>query len=163
MNDLRYTETETLLGRVLILQGPQGLKGVWFEGQKHFPVMQKEWVRDDSALARTAGNVRAVIDGQAGEYAGELAPEGTDFQQEVWQVLRGIPRGEVVTYGEVARRAGRPAAVRAVGAAIGRNPLSVIVPCHRVVGSTGALTGYAGGLERKRALLEKESAEGCLL
>lgn len=154
--ELRYTETETRLGRVIILTGPLGLKGVWFHGQKHFSGIQPDWLRDDAGLAGTAAAVLDCIHGGAAEYSGPLDPEGTDFQRSVWAVLRGIPRGAVISYGEVARRAGRPAAVRAAGAAIGRNPISVIVPCHRVVGVGGALTGYAGGLDRKSALLEME-------
>ena len=154
--ELRYTETETRLGRVILLTGPLGLKGVWFHGQKHFQGVRPEWVRDDAGLAAEAAAVRDCIHGAAAHYSGPLDPDGTDFQKAVWQVLLGIPRGEVISYGEVARRAGRPAAVRAAGAAIGRNPISVIVPCHRVVGAGGALTGYAGGLERKSALLDME-------
>jgi methylated-DNA-[protein]-cysteine S-methyltransferase len=85
-----------------------------------------------------------------------LKLQGTPFQQRVWQALRGIACGTTVSYGEIARWLGAPRSVRAVGAAIGRNPISIIVPCHRVVGSGGALTGYAGGLDRKQALLELE-------
>ncbi len=87
-----------------------------------------------------------------------LAPAGTPFQLAVWEELRRIPFGGTTTYGELARRVGRPTAARAVGAAVGRNPISIIVPCHRVVGSDGALTGFAGGLDRKRALLALERA-----
>lgn len=86
-----------------------------------------------------------------------LAPAGTPFQHEVWQALRGIPYGETVSYAAIAARVGRPSAVRAVGAANGRNPIAIIVPCHRVIGTNGTLTGYAGGLERKRALLALEA------
>ena len=87
-----------------------------------------------------------------------LSMRGTEFQQAVWAVLRTIPAGRTETYGEVARRIGRPAAVRAVGAAIGRNPVSIVVPCHRVVGAAGSLTGYAGGTDRKAWLLRHEQS-----
>ena len=86
-----------------------------------------------------------------------MAPSGTPFQREVWSALRGIPHGETVSYAEIARRVGRPAAVRAVGAANGRNPIAILIPCHRVIGANGTLTGYAGGLDRKRALLLLEA------
>jgi methylated-DNA-[protein]-cysteine S-methyltransferase len=88
-----------------------------------------------------------------------LAPRGTEFQQRVWQELRNIPHGEFITYGEQARRLGRPKAFRAVGAANGKNPISILVPCHRVLGASGSLTGFAGGLETKRKLLELEGAK----
>jgi methylated-DNA-[protein]-cysteine S-methyltransferase len=86
-----------------------------------------------------------------------LAPSGTPFQQDVWSALRGIPHGETVSYAEIARRVGRPSAVRAVGAANGRNPIAILIPCHRVIGADGTLTGYGGGLDRKRALLLLEA------
>jgi methylated-DNA-[protein]-cysteine S-methyltransferase len=86
-----------------------------------------------------------------------LAPEGTPFQRDVWMAIGAVPFGDTITYGELARRCDRPSAVRAAGAATGRNPLTIVIPCHRIVGSNGALTGYAGGLERKRALLALEA------
>lgn len=112
----------------------------------------------------TAGHAHSA-DAVAAFYAGapsalaevRIAAAGTDFQQAVWSELRAIPTGEVRTYGEVAERIGRPAATRAVGAACGRNPIALIVPCHRVVGASGALTGFAWGVEIKRALLAREN------
>jgi methylated-DNA-[protein]-cysteine S-methyltransferase len=92
-----------------------------------------------------------------------LAPEGTAFQRDVWSAIRAVPFGETITYGELARRCCRPSAVRAAGAATGRNPLMIVVPCHRILGSGGALTGYAGGLECKIALLELESRQAPLV
>ena len=91
-----------------------------------------------------------------------LAPEGAPFEREVWRALEEIPYGETVSYGEIARRVGQPTAARAVGTANGRNPIAVIVPCHRVIGANGSLTGYGGGLERKRLLLELERGQGRL-
>jgi len=91
-----------------------------------------------------------------------LAPEGAPFEREVWRALEEIPYGETVSYGEIARRVGQPTAARAVGTANGRNPIAVIVPCHRVIGADGSLTGYGGGLERKRLLLELERGQGRL-
>jgi methylated-DNA-[protein]-cysteine S-methyltransferase len=92
-----------------------------------------------------------------------MAPEGTPFQRAVWKAISSVPFGETITYGELARRAGSPGSVRAAGAATGRNPLTIVVPCHRIVGSTGSLTGYAGGLDRKRALLAMEAGEMALM
>lgn len=96
--------------------------------------------------------------GQRREFDLPLAPAGTDFQRRVWELLREIPYGETVTYGELARRLGNPRAARAVGMACNRNPIAIVVPCHRVVGSTGSLTGYAGGLDAKAFLLKLEGA-----
>jgi methylated-DNA-[protein]-cysteine S-methyltransferase len=88
--------------------------------------------------------------------------DGTQFERRVWRALQGIPYGETVSYGEIARRVGQPSAARAVGLANGRNPIAVVVPCHRVIGANGTLTGYGGGLERKRLLLELEKGQECL-
>jgi methylated-DNA-[protein]-cysteine S-methyltransferase len=134
------------------------LVGVWFDGQKHQP--------DTSAWATEATHpvLLAACEQMAQYFAGERLVfdlplgllAGTTFQRHVWAALRAIPAGTTTSYGALAQGVGRPKAVRAVGAAVGRNPLGIVVPCHRVVGSQGALTGYAGGLERKRALLELE-------
>jgi methylated-DNA-[protein]-cysteine S-methyltransferase len=109
------------------------------------------------ALAALRGELEAYFAGRAVDFDIPLAPAGTPFQQAVWQALRGIPYGATASYAEIARRIGRPRAVRAVGLANARNPIAIIVPCHRVIGADGTLTGYAGGLERKQALLELES------
>ena len=109
------------------------------------------------ALAALRGALEAYFAGRAVDFDIPLAPAGTPFQQAVWQALRGIPYGATASYAEIARHIGRPRAVRAVGLANARNPIAIIVPCHRVIGADGTLTGYAGGLERKQALLELES------
>lgn len=103
-----------------------------------------------------AGQLREYFAGQRRSFELELAPRGTPFQLAVWNALQRIPYGHTISYGELARRIGKPAAVRAVGAANGANPIAVIVPCHRVIGSNGALTGYGGGIERKQWLLAHE-------
>jgi methylated-DNA-[protein]-cysteine S-methyltransferase len=111
----------------------------------------------DEARAREAAiQLREYFDGARESFDLPLALRGTEFQRAVWDALLGIPYGHTSTYGAVARRLGRPAASRAVGASVGRNPVAVVVPCHRVLGSSGALTGYAGGLDRKRGLLSLE-------
>lgn len=151
---------ESPLGPMIVAATGKGLAGVWFAGQRHLPDMTG-W-RDDPAHPV----LRQVI-AQLGEYyAGRRTSfdmpldlqGGTSFQQSVWHALLAIPAGETTSYGDLSQRIGKPAAVRAVGAAVGRNPVSVIVPCHRVLGSDGSLTGYAGGLERKSALLKLEGA-----
>ena len=146
------------LGPMLIAASPRGLVGVWFEDQRHLPDTSGWPLQDDHPLLReTAAQLQAYFDGQRTGF--ELPIDlsgGTVFQQTVWRALLQIPCGDTCTYGALSRQIDRPAAVRAVGAAIGRNPISVIVPCHRVLGAAGALTGYAGGLARKRALLTRE-------
>jgi methylated-DNA-[protein]-cysteine S-methyltransferase len=150
------------LGPLLLARSERGLAGAWFEGQKAHPGALAAPRRDDDALLREAG--RQLVDYLEGRREGfdlelDLA-HGTDFQRAVWQALRRIARGATTSYGTLARELGAPRAVRAVGAAVGRNPLSVIVPCHRVVGGDGSLIGYAGGLGRKRALLRLEGVAG---
>lgn len=160
MNRLSCTaqaRIDTPLGPMLIARTADGLAGAWFDGQKHHPGMIEAPERaDDPLLAQAAAALRAGVAGAAAALP-PLDLRGTPFQRAVWQALQAIPAGATVTYGELAARVGRPAAVRAVGAAVGRNPVSVLVPCHRVVGGDGALTGYAGGLERKRRLLDAEA------
>ncbi|MFM7847929.1 MAG: methylated-DNA--[protein]-cysteine S-methyltransferase [Rubrivivax sp.] len=141
----------------------QGLAGLWFDGQKHHPgPLQAPQDPQHRVLQATARWLQAFW---AREEEGEPVPaldlrSGTPFQRAIWTALLQIPAGSTSTYATVAAAAGVPAAVRAAGAAIGRNPVSVIVPCHRVLGRDGTLTGYAGGLERKRALLALEARAG---
>ncbi|MCJ0762279.1 methylated-DNA--[protein]-cysteine S-methyltransferase [Variovorax terrae] len=152
------------LGVVIIAATAKGLAGVWFEGQRHLPPQ----VDGPGAWPHASGHPLLLLAEQQLQdyFAGrrtvfELPLDlqgGTPFQQLVWQALLRIPSGATASYGELSTRIGKPAAVRAVGAAVGRNPLSVIVPCHRVLGADGSLTGYAGGLERKSALLQLEGA-----
>jgi len=148
------------LGGMLLAATDQGLAGAWFDHQRHWPDTTG-W-RDDDAhpvLRSAAAQLRDYFAGRRQHFDLPLdLSHGTEFQQAVWQALLAIPRGGTVSYGSLSAGVGRPAAVRAVGAAVGRNPISVIVPCHRVVGSDGSLTGYAGGLERKSALLSLEGA-----
>jgi methylated-DNA-[protein]-cysteine S-methyltransferase len=138
----------------------KGLCGVWFDGQAHQPDPQQwEMNTTQPVLQAACSQLAAYFSARAARFSLPLdVSVGTPFQQSVWERLRAIPYGVTQSYGEIARYLGQPAASRAVGAAVGRNPLSIIVPCHRVVGSNGALTGYAGGLERKIALLQLEKA-----
>jgi methylated-DNA-[protein]-cysteine S-methyltransferase len=136
--------------------GALALRGLYMEEHRHGPRVDPAWVRNDAAFAEVARQLDEYFAGRRRTFDLPLAPTGTPFQLAVWEQLRRIPTGTTVSYGELAQRVGRPGAARAVGAAVGRNPISVIVPCHRVVGSSGALTGFAGGLDRKRALLALE-------
>jgi len=148
------------LGRILLARTRTGLAGVWFEGQKHEPVQLDCPDRPDDPLLREAS--QQLADHWTGRrtcFDLPLDAQGTPFQHGVWQALLRIGAGQTTTYGSVAKAVGAPRAVRAVGAAIGRNPLSIVVPCHRVIGSNGSMTGYAGGLPRKTALLQLESAQ----
>jgi methylated-DNA-[protein]-cysteine S-methyltransferase len=156
----RYTWIESPLGRILLTSDGEKLTGLHFEREKYFPRIGEDWQESPRApvLASAARQIHEYFAGERDRFDLPIAPAGTPFQQRVWQELLHIRCGQTTTYGDIARRIGAPQGVRAVGAAIGRNPISIIVPCHRVVGSTGALTGYAGGLERKRALLERERA-----
>jgi len=154
----------TVLGDVHLAASPVGLAGLWFDGQRHLPQQLQgagAWPQEpDQPLLRVAA--AQLADYLAGRRTCFELPldlsGGTPFQQAVWHALLAIPRGATVGYGALALSLGQPRAVRAVAAAVGRNPLSVVVPCHRVVGAGGALTGYAGGLPRKAALLELEAA-----
>jgi methylated-DNA-[protein]-cysteine S-methyltransferase len=159
MNDESVCTTyEGPLGRMLLAATDAGLAGVWFAGQRHGPV-DVTWREDPShpVLREAVAQLAAYFAGERTHFELPLDLQaGTPFQRSVWQALVAIPRGGTTSYAELGRRLGRPQAARAVGAAVGRNPISIVVPCHRVRGTGGALTGYAGGLERKTALLRLE-------
>ena len=158
------------LGAMTLAAHDQTLVGIWFDNQAHTPAWTDwAWVQEHPVLRLAAEQLTQYFQGKRQPFALPLPPAikparpintappfGTAFQQAVWRQLLAIPAGQTMSYGEVAAAIGKPAAVRAVGAAIGRNPLSIVVPCHRVLGSQGTLTGYAGGLDRKIALLQLE-------
>jgi len=156
---LAQAHTDTPLGRVTLAATESGLAGLWFAGQKHHPGplaapvdARQRWIAQ--ALVELARYWESPAHG----FTVALDAQGSAFQRAVWQALRGIAVGRTTSYGALAAGLGRATAVRAVAAAIGRNPLSIVVPCHRVLGRDGGLTGYAGGLERKAALLALEGA-----
>jgi methylated-DNA-[protein]-cysteine S-methyltransferase len=162
MNEIvRWCRIETPLGTVRIVARGDAIAGVWFDGQKYDAVPDVAWRESpgDPLLRDAARQLQEYFAGRRARFDVALAPRGTAFQQSVWRAIAKVPAGRTASYGDLARRIGRPSAVRAVGAAVGRNPLSVVVPCHRIVGSDGSLTGYAGGLERKRSLLALEHVE----
>jgi len=159
-NDTVLRRIETTLGGVTLAATAAGLCGLWFDGQRHFPdLAQVPERRGNPILDAAAHQLHEYFAGRRSAFELPLdMSRGTHFQQTVWQALLRIPAGTTTTYGALAAQLDRPRAVRAVAAAVGRNPISVIVPCHRVVGADGALTGYAGGLDRKRRLLALEAA-----
>ena len=147
-------------GEMLLVATKRGLCGVYFKGQKYFPDKGREWQRDPghAPLKQAKRELTQYFAGRRKRFEIALAPQGTPFQRAVWKQISKLAFGKTATYGELARRAGHTGSARAAGAATGRNPLSIIVPCHRVMGADGSLTGYAGGLQRKRALLALEGA-----
>jgi methylated-DNA-[protein]-cysteine S-methyltransferase len=153
-----YAQFDGPIGRMLVTASQQGLTGIYFAEQKYEPEILSAWSRDPGLelLSAACRQLDEYFRGARTRFDLRLDPRGTPFQMRVWRALMGIPFGETTTYRAVAQELGSPAATRAVGAAVGRNPISIVVPCHRVVGSDGSLTGYAGGLDRKRALLALE-------
>lgn len=154
-----YDFYESPYGRMLLVAGDEGLSGVYFEGQKYLPTIGPQWSRDvrHATLRQASRELAEYFGGERKRFEIALAPDGTPFQRSVWKAISTVDSGATLTYRELACRAGCPGSSRAAGAATGRNPLSIIIPCHRIVGSNGSLTGYAGGLDRKRALLAFES------
>jgi len=150
----------TPLGSMILAATPDGLIGAWFSGQAHCPGVAADWHEDlANPLLRAAGQqLDEWFSGRRQQFALPLAAQGTAFQRAVWDEIARVGYGQTRTYAEVAARLGKPGAARAAGAATAHNPLAIIVPCHRLLGSHGALVGYAGGLERKRALLALEAA-----
>ena len=147
------------LGPLTLAATARGLAGAWFDGQRHHPgALAAPHEPMHPWLAQATDELAGYFAGRGGGFSVPLDLHGTPFQRAVWQALLAIAPGTTTSYGQLAAALGRPAAVRAVGAAVGRNPASVIVPCHRVLGADGGLTGYAGGLPRKQALLALEGA-----
>ncbi|HEX4782517.1 MAG TPA: methylated-DNA--[protein]-cysteine S-methyltransferase [Usitatibacter sp.] len=153
----QYARIATPAGTLFATAANGAITGIYFEGQKYFPAMTG-WDEDARAapLAECVRQLGEYFEGKRTTFDLPLAPEGTDFQRRVWREIARIPFGETVSYAELAARAGAPGSARAAGAATGRNPITLVVPCHRVVGTDGSLTGYAGGLARKTRLLEIE-------
>ena len=149
------------LGDMILAATDAGLAGLWFDGQRHLPDTSPwpDAPAHHPVLQQAVLQLDAYFRGERTSFDLPLDLQGgTPFLQSVWQALLAIPCGQTTSYGTLGQRIGKPTAVRAVGAAVGRNPVSIVVPCHRVVGSEGSLTGYAGGLPRKQALLTLEGA-----
>lgn len=153
---ISYSTIDSPIGRLLLVGDRDALAGVYMESHKGGRRPGDAWRRDDALLRPVAQQLGAYFAGELIVFNLRLALAGTKFQRAVWNALCEIPLGQTVTYAQLAGRIGAAGAVRAVGAAVGRNPVSIIVPCHRVIGSDGTLRGFAGGLDRKRWLLEHE-------
>ena len=157
---IRYARLATPLGTLIATAAGGALTGLYYEGERHAPAIRADWVEDSTAtvFSECRRQIGEYLEGARKSFDLPLAPEGSEFQRRVWIEIARIPYGETLTYAELASRAGAPGSARAAGAATGRNPLSIVVPCHRVVGSDGSLTGYAGGVPRKKKLLQIEDA-----
>lgn len=153
-----YDDFMTPIGRLRIVADDDGyLRQVWFQENRHPHALDADCQRDANAVAFAREQLLAYFAGDRQDFQLPLRPTGTAFQCHVWTALADIPFGETISYAELARRIGQPKAIRAVGAANGRNPLPIVLPCHRVIGSDGSLTGFGGGISVKRWLLSMES------
>jgi methylated-DNA-[protein]-cysteine S-methyltransferase len=145
------------LGELLLASDGEALTGLYMEERQHGPGGEVSWITDRGPLREVLAQVDAYFAGERRTFSLPLAPEGSAFQLRVWRALEEIPYGETWSYRRLAEQVGMPGAARAVGSANARNPISLVVPCHRVIGSAGALIGYGGGLSRKRWLLDHEA------
>jgi methylated-DNA-[protein]-cysteine S-methyltransferase len=157
-----YHVMQSPIGDLLLAGDEQALQAVYFQGGPRPIRPERDWQADARPFREAVRQLQAYFSGKLQKFDLPLAPEGTDFQMKVWRALQSIPYGETWSYGELARRIRKPTASRAVGAANGQNPIPVIIPCHRVIGANGLLTGFGGGLPIKRKLLELESSERTL-
>jgi methylated-DNA-[protein]-cysteine S-methyltransferase len=153
---VRYSLFPSAVGELLLVGDGDALSGVYFRDGSKAMAAELTWTYDETALPEVKRQLAAYFGGELTEFQLPLAPRGTTFQQRVWNALRDIPYGSTTTYGKLAARLGDPNATRAVGLANGRNPIPIIIPCHRVIGADGSLTGYGGGMDRKQWLLALE-------
>jgi methylated-DNA-[protein]-cysteine S-methyltransferase len=161
-----HVTIDSPVGPLTLVAAGGALAGLYLDAQRHRPGAAAFGLPGDPAdepFAAAARQLAGYFDGRLTRFELNLDPAGTPFQRRVWLALRDIPYGQTVSYGELAASIGAPAASRAVGLANGKNPISIVVPCHRVVGSDGSLTGYGGGLDRKRFLLDLEQGAGRLI
>jgi methylated-DNA-[protein]-cysteine S-methyltransferase len=150
------TTIDSPVGPLQLTAEDGALTHLFMDDQRHAPEVSSAWREDRAAFARIIDQLNAYFDGELTDFDVPVQPAGTGFQQAVWAALQTVPYGETRSYGAIAAQVGRPAASRAVGQANGRNPIAIIIPCHRVIGSSGSLTGYGGGLDRKQWLLAHE-------
>ncbi|BES70386.1 methylated-DNA--[protein]-cysteine S-methyltransferase [Marinobacter nanhaiticus D15-8W] len=155
-----YCHTPSPIGELLLTGDGTSLTRIYMRKQKYGCDVKPGWEQDESQFGEARRQLDAYFAGDLKQFDLPLAPAGTEFQQSVWRALVEIPYGETRSYGELARQLGSPKLNRAVGTANGRNPISIIIPCHRVIGADGSLTGYGGGVERKRWLLAHEASNG---
>jgi methylated-DNA-[protein]-cysteine S-methyltransferase len=154
---LLYTTLDSPIGELLLLGDGKALHGLYMQDGRKPIKRSPDWDLAPTAFTPVSEQLSDYFAGRLTTFDVALAMQGSAFQLEVWRALRDIPYGETISYGELARRVGQPSAARAVGMANGCNPVSIIVPCHRVIGANGTLTGYGGGIERKRLLLDLEA------
>ncbi len=152
-----FTTVPSPVGRLTLLGEGEDLVGLYFDHDPEAARARAGAVRDDRRLQRAVAELEEYFAGARTRFNLPLAPRGTEFQKAVWRALVRIPFGETATYGEIARSIGQPAASRAIGGANHRNPIAIVIPCHRVIGADGSMTGYGGGLDRKRLLLDLEA------
>jgi methylated-DNA-[protein]-cysteine S-methyltransferase len=153
-----HATIDSPIGELTLVASDGVLSGIYFPGHWHMPAPEVFGTRSERGFEQARRQLSEYFVGERTEFELTTTVAGEDFQRRVWELIDRIPYGQTTTYGEMAHELGDPALAREVGAAVGRNPLSIVVPCHRVVGKDGKLTGYAGGLERKRFLLELEGA-----
>lgn len=156
-DDVTYTHMDSIVGPILLARVEAGITHILFHNSKYPAKIRDTWREDTRGLREAMDQLRTYFAGKLMDFDLPLAPAGTPFQKKVWSALREIPCGETWSYGRLAAHLGFPEASRAVGAANGRNPIAIVVPCHRVIGADGKLTGYAGGLNIKKALLDHEA------
>jgi methylated-DNA-[protein]-cysteine S-methyltransferase len=156
---ISYNTIKTPMGGLMLVANASELIGLYFIGCDHVPAGQNQWTPDarHPILRQAKEQLEEYFAGKRTEFSLPLRFAGTDFQERVWRQIALIPYGKTLSYADLARKAGKPRAIRAAGTNTGRNPLSIVIPCHRVVGKNGGVGGYAGGLERKRHLLELEN------
>ena len=160
---MHHRTIESPIGPLLLAGDERGLRFLLFGKGRQVVRPDPEWEPDRGSLKEPVGQLAAYFKGSLKAFDVPVVPAGTPFQQAVWRQLQAIPYGETISYGELARRLGNPKAVRAVGLANGSNPIAIIIPCHRVIGSNGSLVGYGGGLPIKQALLALERGQRTLL
>jgi methylated-DNA-[protein]-cysteine S-methyltransferase len=156
-----YTTIASPIGELLLLGDGHTLRGLYMQHGRKPIAIAPDWERSDETFTDVIAQLREFFAGERTDFDIPLELEGTEFQVRVWNALRDIPYGTTISYGELARRIDQPTAARGVGMANGANPIAVIVPCHRVIGADGSLTGYGGGVERKRLLLDLERGALC--
>ncbi len=156
-----YIEVQSPIGVLVVTNETDSITGLYMESHRHGPINRGAWIldvhRERAALNMARAQLQEYFAGTRTQFELRLAAQGTDVQKDVWHALSLIPYGETRSYGEIARQLGKPKASRAIGSANGRNPISIIVPCHRVIGSDGSLTGFGGGIARKQWLLAHEA------
>jgi methylated-DNA-[protein]-cysteine S-methyltransferase len=160
---MNFTHHDSPIGRLLLVSDEQGLRQIGFPAGKNTPEPQESWHENDSAFENERAQLDAYFDGKLTQFSLKLAPQGTKFQQTVWNALQKIGYGKTCSYLDIANLIGNPKASRAVGSANGKNPIPIVIPCHRIIGSNGTLTGFAGGLLTKQWLLAHETGAQSLL